>query len=51
MRSFLVTDAVRDYSAAHSSWQPDAVVRDLQERTRALGGPAGMQIGDDQGRS
>jgi caffeoyl-CoA O-methyltransferase len=26
------------------------VVRELQERTRALGGPAGMQIGDDQGQ-
>jgi caffeoyl-CoA O-methyltransferase len=50
MRSFLVTDAVRDYAAAHSSWQPDPVVRGLQERTRALGGPAGMQIGDDQGQ-
>jgi caffeoyl-CoA O-methyltransferase len=50
VRSFLVTDAVRDYSAAHSSWQPDEVVRRLQERTRALGDPAGMQIGDDQGQ-
>ena len=50
MRSFLVTDAVRNYSAAHSSWRPDPVVRELQERTRALGGPAGMQIGDDQGQ-
>jgi caffeoyl-CoA O-methyltransferase len=50
MRSFLVTDAVRDYSAAHSSWPPDPVVRELQDRTRALGGPAGMQIGDDQGQ-
>jgi hypothetical protein len=50
MRSFLVTDAVRDYAAAHSSWRPDPVVRELQERTRALGAPAGMQIGDDQGQ-
>jgi caffeoyl-CoA O-methyltransferase len=50
VRSFLVTDAVRAYAAAHSSWQPDPVVRRLQERTRALGGPAGMQIGDDQGQ-
>jgi caffeoyl-CoA O-methyltransferase len=50
VRSFLVTDAVRDYSAAHSSWQPDHVVRRLQKRTRSLGGPAGMQIGDDQGQ-
>ena len=50
MRSFLVTDAVRAYSAAHSSWRPDPVVRDLQARTHELGGPAGMQIGDDQGQ-
>jgi caffeoyl-CoA O-methyltransferase len=50
MRSFLVTDAVRDYSTAHSSWRPDPVVRELQDRTRALGDAAGMQIGDDQGQ-
>lgn len=50
MRSFLVTDAVRDYAAAHSSWRPDPVVRRLQERTQALGSPAGMQVGDDQGQ-
>ncbi|NYG07360.1 caffeoyl-CoA O-methyltransferase [Phycicoccus badiiscoriae] len=50
MRSFLVTDAIRDYAAAHSSWRPDPVVRRLQERTAALGSPAGMQIGDDQGQ-
>ena len=50
MRSFLVTDVVRDYAAAHSSWRPDPVVRRLQERTRALGDPAGMQVGDDQGQ-
>ena len=50
MRSFLVTDAVRDYAAAHGSWRPDPVVRRLQERTTALGSPAGMQIGDDQGQ-
>jgi caffeoyl-CoA O-methyltransferase len=50
MRSFLVTDAVRDYAAAHSSWRPDPVVRELQERTHALGSPAGMQVGDDQGQ-
>ena len=50
MRSFLVTDAVRDYAATHSSWRPDPVVRALQERTRALGSPAGMQMADDQGQ-
>jgi caffeoyl-CoA O-methyltransferase len=50
VRSFLVTDAIRDYAAAHSSWPADAAVRDLQERTRALGSASGMQIADDQGQ-
>lgn len=50
MRSFLVTDAVRDYAVAHGAWRPDDVVADLQAETRALGSPAGMQIGDDQGQ-
>jgi caffeoyl-CoA O-methyltransferase len=50
VRSFPVTDAIRDYAAAHSSWPADAVVRDLQERTRALGSASGMQIADDQGQ-
>jgi caffeoyl-CoA O-methyltransferase len=50
MRSFLVTDAVRDYAVEHSSWRPDEVIRQLQADTEALGSPAGMQIGDDQGQ-
>jgi caffeoyl-CoA O-methyltransferase len=50
MRSFMVTDAVRDYAVGHGDWQPDDVVRELQDRTRALGDVAGMQIGDDQGQ-
>lgn len=50
MRNFPVTDVVRDYAVGHGSWQPDAVVADLQAQTAALGDPAGMQIGDDQGQ-
>ena len=49
MRNFTVTDEVRDYAVAHSSWPPDHVVERLKARTRALGDVAGMQIGDDQG--
>lgn len=50
MRSFLVTDAIREYAASHSTWPADDTVRDLQSRTRALGGVSGMQIADDQGQ-
>jgi caffeoyl-CoA O-methyltransferase len=50
MRNFLVTDAVRDYAVAHGSWRPDEVVEDLRAQTAALGDPAGMQIGDDEGQ-
>jgi caffeoyl-CoA O-methyltransferase len=50
MRNFTVTDEVRDYAAGHSSWAPDEVVERLRSRTQALGGVAGMQIGDDQGQ-
>lgn len=50
MRSFPVTDEVRDYAVDHGSWRPDEVVRALHADTAALGDPAGMQIGDDQGQ-
>jgi caffeoyl-CoA O-methyltransferase len=50
MRNFTVTDEVRDYAAARGSWPPDDVVERLRSRTAALGGVAGMQIGDDQGQ-
>jgi caffeoyl-CoA O-methyltransferase len=50
MRSFLVTDTVRDYAVSHSSWSPDDIIRELRAETEALGDPAGMQIGDDQGQ-
>jgi caffeoyl-CoA O-methyltransferase len=50
MRNFPITDEVRDYAAGRSTWPPDEAVRRLQTRTRALGGVAGMQVGDDQGQ-
>ena len=50
MRSFTVTDEVREYAVSHGSWRPDEVIERLHTDTAALGGPAGMQIGDDQGQ-
>jgi caffeoyl-CoA O-methyltransferase len=50
VRSFTVTDDVRDYAVGHGSWPPDDVVRQLRRETRELGAVAGMQIGDDQGQ-
>jgi caffeoyl-CoA O-methyltransferase len=50
MRNFTVTDEVRDYAAGHGSWPPGEVVQRLRADTAALGGVAGMQIGDDQGQ-
>lgn len=50
MRSFPVTDEVRSYAVDHGSWQPDEVMRRLRSETAALGGVAGMQIGEDQGQ-
>jgi caffeoyl-CoA O-methyltransferase len=50
MRNFAVTDEIRDYAAGHSSWPPDDIVERLRSATKALGGVAGMQIGDDQGQ-
>jgi len=50
VRSFLVTDEVRDYAVGHGSWRPEEVVEQLRAETLALGDVAGMQIGDDQGQ-
>jgi caffeoyl-CoA O-methyltransferase len=50
MRSFLVTDDVRQYAVDHGSWPADDVVRDLRRETAGLGGAAGMQIGEDEGQ-
>jgi caffeoyl-CoA O-methyltransferase len=51
MRSFPVTDEVREYAVDHGTWRPDDVVRQLQADTATLGDAAGMQIGDDQGQA
>jgi len=48
MRTFLVTDVVRDYAVGHGSWVPDDVVRKLRSETQALGdvgGPVGAVVG------
>jgi caffeoyl-CoA O-methyltransferase len=50
VRSFLVTDEVREYAVGHGSWRPDEVVDRLRAETLALGDVAAMQIGDDQGQ-
>jgi caffeoyl-CoA O-methyltransferase len=50
MRNFTISDEIRDYSVEHGTWRPDDVIRQLQADTAALGDPAGMQIGDDQGQ-
>ncbi len=46
-RSFLLDDVLATYVADHSP-TPDLVTTALVDRTAALGGPAGMQIGVDQ---
>src|SRR5918996_2221005 len=50
VRTLPVTAELIDYAVAHGSWPVDEVVADLQAETLALGDPAGMQIGDDQGQ-
>lgn len=50
MRSFLVTEAVRNYAVDHGSWRPSDVIDWLRQQTESLGDVAGMQIGDDQGQ-
>src|SRR5215475_9510091 len=50
MRSFSVTDAVRNYAVDHGSWRPTDVIDWLRAETESLGDAAGMQIGDDQGQ-
>ena len=50
LRALAVTPELQDYVVAHGSWPVDRVLRDLQAETRALGSPAGMQVGPDQGQ-
>lgn len=48
MRTTAVTSAITEYITDHVAL--DDVQRNLIERTRILGDPAGMQIGPDQGK-
>jgi caffeoyl-CoA O-methyltransferase len=50
IRTLPVTAELIDYAVAHGSWPVDDVLADLRRQTLALGGPAGMQIGPDQGQ-
>jgi len=50
IRALPVTSELVDYAVSHGSWPVDAVLADLRAETSALGGPAGMQIGPDQGQ-
>ena len=50
VRSLTVTDELQDYAVAHGSYPVDAVLRDLRKETLKLGGPAGMQVGPDEGQ-
>jgi caffeoyl-CoA O-methyltransferase len=50
VRALTVTAELVDYAVAHSSPRPDAVLDDLRRETQALGSPAGMQIGPDEGQ-
>jgi caffeoyl-CoA O-methyltransferase len=50
VRTLPVTSELLAYAVEHGTWAHDAVLDDLQAETRALGSPAIMQIGADQGQ-
>jgi caffeoyl-CoA O-methyltransferase len=50
VRTLSVTSELLAYAVEHGTWTHDAVLDDLQAETQALGWPAGMQIGPDQGQ-
>jgi caffeoyl-CoA O-methyltransferase len=50
VRALTVTAELVDYAVAHGSDVPDGVLDDLRAETTALGPPAGMQIGPDEGQ-
>jgi caffeoyl-CoA O-methyltransferase len=50
IRALPVTAELIDYAVAHGSWPVDDVLADLRSETEALGSPAVMQIGPDQGQ-
>jgi caffeoyl-CoA O-methyltransferase len=50
VRALTVTAELVDYAVAHGSDLPGPVLDDLRAETAALGPPAGMQIGPDEGQ-
>src|ERR687898_270681 len=50
VRALTVTAELVDYAVAHGSELPGPVLDDLRAETAALGPPAGMQIGPDEGQ-
>ncbi|MGH9110902.1 MAG: O-methyltransferase, partial [Acidimicrobiales bacterium] len=50
VRALTVTAELVDYAVAHGSDVPDPVLDDLRAETAALGPPAGMQVGPDEGQ-
>jgi caffeoyl-CoA O-methyltransferase len=50
VRTLSVTPELLGYAVEHGTWTHDDVLDDLQAETRALGSPAGMQIGPDEGQ-
>jgi caffeoyl-CoA O-methyltransferase len=50
VRALTVTAELVDYAVAHGSDVPGPVLADLRAETAALGPPAGMQIGPDEGQ-
>ena len=50
VRALTVTAELVDYAVTHGSDVPGPVLDDLRAETAALGPPAGMQIGPDEGQ-
>ena len=50
VRTLSVTPELLGYAVEHGTWTHDDVLDDLQAETRALGSPAAMQIGPDEGQ-
>src|SRR5215207_5416753 len=50
VRALTVTAELVDYAVVHGSDVPGPVLDDLRAETAALGPPAGMQIGPDEGQ-
>ncbi len=44
MRSFPVTDQVREYAVSQGSWRPDEVVKQLHKHVEYLGAICGARL-------